>query len=89
MGFSSLSSSTICVLELRGRQVELSVRHDKSADLWRWKLQFHNGLTLEQGVASTRIAAQVAVQVAFEHRLRRAGVHRWHFTGYRWNEIVG
>jgi hypothetical protein len=82
------SSSITCVLDVRGREVHLSVRQE-GADIWRWKIQFDKGILLEEGLATTRIAAQVEAQRAFEYRLQRAGVDYFGFTGYRWNEVVG
>ena len=84
----SSSSTTICALDIRGREVYLSVRHE-GADVWRWKVLSDDGEILEQGVMNTSLAAQVAAQRAIEYRLRRAGLDCWGFTGYRWNEVVG
>jgi hypothetical protein len=88
MSISAPSTSTLCVLDVGGREVHLSARHE-GADVWRWKILFKDGLTLQQGAMTTRLAAQVAAQQAFEYRLGRSGVYLENFTGYRWNEVVG
>jgi len=80
--------TTTCVVDVNGREVHLSVRHE-ATDLWRWRVLSDGGMILEQGMMNTRLAAQVAAQHAFEFRLRRSGVYPRGFTGYRWTEIVG
>ena len=69
------------------RVIHLSVRSEDDG-IWRWKMAFDDGVALDQGIMTTRIAAQVTVQRAFERRLRRAGVPQKQFTGYRWLEEV-
>ena len=82
-----LSSALTSVIDVHGRKIHLSVRHE-AADVWRWRVLSEDSLTLEQGVMTTRLAAQVAAQCAFEYRLRRAGGYPRDFVGYRWNEVV-
>ena len=78
----------MCVVDVNGREVHLSVRHE-GADVWRWTVLFKDGAILQQGATTTRLAAQVAAQHAFEFRVRRAGIYPENFTGYRWTEAVG
>lgn len=73
----------VCNLQLRGKTVELLVLRNDPA--WRWEVWF-GGQELHSGAAETRIAARVAAQRAFEHRIKRAGLFPRNFTGYRWND---
>jgi hypothetical protein len=73
---------------VQGRELRLSVQRE-DADVWRWKIAYADGQVLEKGFMTTRLAAQISVQRAFERRLLRAGVNNWKFTGYRWTEVVG
>ena len=82
------SLTTICALDICGREVHLSVRHE-GADVWHWKVLIDDGMILEQGMMNSRLAAQVAAQRAFEFRLQRAGVCPRGFNGYRWKDLVG
>lgn len=52
-------------------------------------MESEKGRILDQGIMTTRLAAQVTVQRAFEQRLIRAGINKWKFAGYRWTEVVG
>jgi hypothetical protein len=73
-----------CALRIGDKTVELFVQRDDLA--WRWKIQFGNQ-TLDAGAATTKLAAQVAAQCAFERRLKRAGLFQGNFSGYRWNDV--
>ena len=83
----SLSSAIVCRLDVQGRQVHLNVRQEGD-DVWRWSVLMGD-LSLEQGAVTSRIAAQVEAQRAFEYRLSRAGVSDLTFTGYRWDKLIG
>jgi hypothetical protein len=77
---SSLLNLT-CTVHVQGRDIRLSVELEH-ADVWRWKIAYEDGqVVLDKGFMTTRIAAQVTVQRAFERRLLRAGVSNWKFTG--------
>lgn len=82
------SPNIVCKMTVESRTLLLSVLHDDK-DMWRWKISFDDGMILDQGMMITRVAAQVAVQRAFERRMQRAGVVQEGFTGYRWTEIAG
>ena len=75
-------------MDVESRVIYLSVQREDD-EIWRWKMAFEDGVILQQGMMPTRIAAQVTVQRAFEQRLKRAGIGKWEFTGYRWVEAVG
>lgn len=77
---------TACTLNVSGKTVELLVMPNDIT--WRWELRFAGGQTLDAGESETRVAAQVAAQRAFEHRIKRAGLVLRGFTGYRWNDAV-
>lgn len=53
---------------VQGRELCLSVQRE-DADVWRWKITYADGQVLEKGFMTTRLAAQVSVQRAFEGRL--------------------
>lgn len=77
----------VCAQQVGAKTVKLSVRGDHPS--WRWEVQFAEGQTLEAGTATTRFAGQLAAQHAFELRLKRAGLDRRNFSGYRWTNEVG
>lgn len=73
------------MMAAEGREIRLSVNQDH--DVWHWKIAYaDNGLAIEQGYITTRLAAQVAAQRAFERGMQRAGVSLVDFNGYRWTE---
>lgn len=74
--------ATACALHVGPRTIELHVLHENPA--WRWEVRFAGGETLDAGEATTRFAAKVAAQNAFEFRAKRAGLHQRAFTPYRW-----
>jgi hypothetical protein len=76
-----------CTMIVQGRELRLSVERE-DADVWRWKIAYDEGQVLDKGFTTTRLAAQVTAQHAFERRVLRAGVNNWKFTGYRWTEVV-
>lgn len=71
-----------CAHRVGAKTIELLVLRDAPA--WRWEMRFAGGETLDAGAARTRFAAQVAVERAFEQRLKRAGLYRPGLTAYRW-----
>lgn len=80
-----LSALTIaCALQVGGKTIELVVQRDDAA--WRWEMRFADDEILDRGTATTRLAAQLTAQNAFERRLKRAGLLR-DFDGYRWNDV--
>ena len=73
---------------VQGRDIRLLVEREDDA-VWHWKIASEDGHVLSQGVMTTRLATQIAVQRAFERRLQPAGVIDLKFTGYRWIDAVG
>lgn len=71
---------------MRGRDINLSVEYEDNS-VWRWRIVLDNGI-LDEGLTTTRLSAQVAVQRTFEKRMQHAGVSLVDFTGYRWSEVV-
>lgn len=63
------SVTTACTLNLRGRVVRLSVRRE-DRDAWRWQMRLELAHHPEaEGMAATKLAAQVVSQLAVEQRL--------------------
>lgn len=79
----SSNLETACAIQVGARTVELHVLHDAHA--WRWEMRFAGGQTLDAGAAATRFSAKIAVQSAFELRLRKAGIYKLHRVGYGYN----
>ena len=71
-----------CALQVGARTIELHVLRDNP--VWRWEMRFAGGQTLDAGAATTRFAAKVAAQRAFEFRMKRSGLYKRGFAGYRW-----
>lgn len=84
---SAWVTKTDCMLNLVGRIVQLSVTNE-SANVWRWRMQLdfaHDALA--EGMTATKIAGQVASQLAVEHWLR---IHQQQHTmgRYIWIDQV-
>ena len=77
--------SITCVQEVGTNTVELSVRRDNAA--WLWEIRLDSGQTLDSGTATTRVAGQSAAQLAYERRLKRAGLVPSNFAGYQWHSL--
>lgn len=79
----SIVVTTTCLIKAGATRIELLVLRSEPA--WYWEMRLTDGLTLDEGQATTRLGAQLAAQAAFERRLRRSGLHDG-FAGYRWND---
>lgn len=79
------SVATACTVDLLGRVVRLSVRCE-GRDVWRWQMHLEFAHRPEaEGMAATKLAAQVASQLAVEQWLWRT--HNQHTTDrYMWTD---
>lgn len=82
----SSATAISCALDIGPKTVELLVLHGEPT--WRWEVRFVGGQILDAGVATTKLAAQVSAQQAFEYRLKRSGLALRQFAGYHWNDVV-
>ena len=72
-----------CAVQVESSIIQLCVVSD-SIESWRWFFGFLNGPKLQEGNSKSKVAAQIAAQLAFEHRLERAGLKRWASEEYCW-----
>jgi|KBSMisStandDraft_5_1062788.scaffolds.fasta_scaffold07238_5 hypothetical protein len=78
----------ICAVWVQRRAMQLRIQRDEVGDVWRWSVVILDGATLNQGVTTTRVAAQVASQRAFETRLHWSGLNRWIVDKYQWKQLL-
>ena len=80
------SAISICELQVRGRFVRLLVQQCK-VDEWRWRVYFSdNEDIIDEGAMPSRLAAQVASQLALEAWLHHVHPGRVADFEYRWSE---
>ena len=85
----SRSSVSICAVQVEARLFQLWVECCAEDDGWTWKIRTRQGDTLEEGLSESKVAAQVAAQLAFERPLNLAGLSRTasaKHNRYHWSE---
>jgi len=74
-----------CTVRLESTAIELRVSSEL-ANSWQWSIRILNGVILEKGVSTSRIAAQIAAQFRCDEQLRRAGLSR--ADEFRWDQVL-
>lgn len=74
-------------MNLLGRVVRLYVTNE-GFEVWRWRMSLDSAV-LVVGVAQTKIAAQVASQIAVEQWLKHKGKSEQQPYRYIWVENIG
>ena len=77
-----LSMTYSCAVALSSGIIELRVVYSES--VWAWSIVSAEAQTLNRGVGTSREAAQLSSQRAFEERLRRAGMNDQAPNRYEW-----
>ncbi len=72
-----------CAVQVESSIVELCVASE-SPFSWRWSFRLLNGPKLREGISDSKVAAQIAAQLAFKERLQKAGLKRWASDAYYW-----
>jgi len=80
--------TSFCAVTVETFTVVLSVQSGKSGS-WTWTLRIaKSNAVLDDGIAVSNGAAQVAAQRSFEERLRRAGLDRYAPGEYLWKKQI-
>jgi hypothetical protein len=86
----SPSAASICAIQVEARLYQLWVGCCTNDGQWTWQLRNRQGEAFQEGQSESKIAAQVASQLAFERRLNLSGLSRTassEYNGYRWSDV--
>ena len=82
-----MSSTTFCIVHVRGQLIlRLSVRHEDT-DVWHWTILLDSGV-LDEGLMPSKVAAQIASQLALERWLERTRRTRLGAGHFDWKDVV-